>query len=48
MIIGSLWPLPSNPQTKGVACTVSVSVLGLQLKVPLLVLSATSAPLMSF
>lgn len=38
--------LPSNLQTEGVACM--VSVLGLQLKVPLLVFSATSAPLMSF
>lgn len=36
--------LPSNPQTKGVAC----NVLVLLLKVPLLVLSATSAPLTSF
>lgn len=38
--------LPSNPQTKGVVGM--VSVLKLLLKVPLLVLSATSAPLMSF
>lgn len=46
VLFGSLWPLPAARRLRGVASV--VPVFELVLKVPLLVLSATCVPLMTF